>query len=138
MLSAKDFLASYQRTDQRQHREQAHLVLETKRHKRKLADVAAGRLVRICYEHPGEEPITGVYLPRVAAFVCKVLGQPQRTARGGARFTLTTQGRMHAAYYPERQADLAVLALLAHARAVTKVERRRRAWVSAQNTTAAQ
>jgi hypothetical protein len=126
MLSAKDFLASYQHADQHQHAEQARLLTDAKRDKRKQADLDAGRLVRIRLDYPGEEPTIGLFPPRVAAFICKVLGEPQRTARDGVRFTLTTQGRMQAAYYPEVPAGRATMALLAHARAVTKAERRRR------------
>jgi hypothetical protein len=126
MLSAKDLLTSYQHADQQQHAAQASLLLDAKRDKRKQADLDAGRLVRIRIDQAGDKPDTGLYPARVAAFLCRVLGDPQSTARDGVRFTLTTQGRMHAAYYPEQRAYRAILALLAHARAVTKAERRRR------------
>jgi hypothetical protein len=125
MLSAKDLLTSHYRAEQHQRAEQQYLALEKRRDARKQTDLDAGRLVRIKLEYPGEEPITGLYPPRVAAFVCRVLGEPQGTARKGVRVTLTTQGRMHAAYYSEVSAGLATMALLAHARAVTKAERRR-------------
>jgi hypothetical protein len=126
MFSAKDLLTSYQHADHQQHAAQASLLLDAKRDKRKQADLDAGRLVRIRIDQAGDEPDTGLYPARVAAFLCRVLGDPQSTARDGVRFTLTTQGRMHAAYYPEQRAYRAILALLAHARAVTKAERRRR------------
>lgn len=126
MLSAKDLLTSYQHADQRQHTAQANLLLAAKRDKPKQADLDAGRLVRIRIDQDGEEPNTGLFPARVAAFVCRVLSDSQPTARDGVRFTLTTQGRTHAAYYPERRAYQATLALIAHARSVVKTERRRR------------
>ncbi|TVT40653.1 hypothetical protein FNT36_14385 [Hymenobacter setariae] len=126
MLSAKDLLTTYHQAEHQQRAEQQYLALEKRRDRRKQADLDAGRLVRICIDQDGEEPNTGLFPARVAAFVCRVLGDAQPTARDCVRFTLTTQGRLHAAYYPERRAYQAILALLAHARAVTKVERRRR------------
>ncbi|TDN38267.1 hypothetical protein E4631_06135 [Hymenobacter sp. UV11] len=125
MLSAKDFLASHHTAGQHQQAEQARLLAAAKRDKYKLAELAAGRLVRIRMEYPGEEPITALYPARVAAYACRLLGEPQPTARGGVRVTLTTQNRQSAAYYPELAAHRATMALLHHARAVTKAERRR-------------
>jgi hypothetical protein len=125
MLSAKDLLASYQQADAQQRAHQLYLALEKRRDKRKQADLDAGRLVRIRLEHPGEEPIVALYPARVAAYACQLLGTAQHTARGGARVVLTTQGRMNAAYYPQAQVDLAVLALLAHARADARRQQRR-------------
>ncbi|MBJ6141781.1 hypothetical protein [Hymenobacter sp. BT559] len=126
MLSAKDLLTSHYQAEHQQRAEQQRLALEKRRDTRKQADLDAGRLVRIRIDQDGEEPNTGLFPARVAAFVCRVLGDAQPTARNGVRFTLTTQGRMNAAYYHERRAYQAILALLAHARAVTKAERRRR------------
>jgi hypothetical protein len=126
MLSTKDLLTTYHQAEQSQCAEQQYISLEKRRDNRKQADLDAGRLVRIRIDQAGEDPNTGLYPARVAAFICRVLGESQPTARDGVRFTLTTQGRMHAAYYPEQRAYRAILALLAHARAVTKAERRRR------------
>lgn len=125
MLSAKDLLDSHQQAEAQQRAHQLYLALEKRRDKRKQADLDAGRLVRIRLEHPGEEPIVALYPARVAAYACQLLGTAQRTARGGTRVVLTTQGRMNAAYYPQAQVDLAVLALLAHARADARRQQRR-------------
>ena len=126
MLSTKDLLTTYHQAEQSQRAEQQYIALEKRRDKRKQADLDAGRLVRIRIDQDGEEPNTGLYPTRVAAFVCRVLGESQPTARNGVRFTLTTMGRLNAAYYPEQRAYRATLALIAHARAVIKKERRRR------------
>lgn len=126
MFSSKALLTSYHQAEQSQRAEQQNIALEKRRDRRKQADLDAGRLVRIRIDQDGEEPNTGLFPARVAAFVCRVLGESQPTARDGVRFTLTTQGRTHAAYYPEQRAYQAILALLAYARAVTKAERRRR------------
>ena len=125
MRSAKDLLAAHQHADAQQRAHQQYLALEKRRDKRKQADLDAGRLVRIRIDQKGEESETGLYPARVAAFICQVLGNSQPTARDAVRFTLTTQGRLNAAYYPEQRAYRAILALLAHARAVTKKEQRR-------------
>ncbi len=125
MLSAKDLLASHQHAEDQQRAHQQYIALEKRRDKRKQADLDAGRLVRIRTEHPGEEPIVALYPARVAAYACRLLGTAQSTARGGVRVVLTTQGRMNAAYYPESQVDLAILALLAHARADARRQQRR-------------
>jgi len=125
MLSAKDLLASHQQAEADQRAHQQYIALEKRRDKRKQADLDAGRLVRVRIDGDGEEPNVVLVPARVAAFVCRALGDSQPTARDGVRFTLTTQGRMNAAYYPEQRACQAMLALLAHARAVTKKEQRR-------------
>lgn len=125
MLSAKDLLTAHHQAEQSQRAEQQRLALEKRRDIRKQADLDAGRLVRIRFDHPGEEPQTALYPPRVAAFICKVLGATQRSARDCVRWSFTTQGRQHTAYYLEDKADLAVLALLAHARADARRQRRR-------------
>ena len=125
MLSAKDLLASHQQAEDQLRAHQLYLALEKRRDKRKQADLDAGRLVRIRIDQKGEEPETGLYPARVAAFVCRVLGDSQPTARDGVRFTLTTQGRLNAAYYPEQRAYQAILALLAHARSVVRRQQRR-------------
>lgn len=125
MPSAKDLLTTYHQAEQRQRAEQQYIALEKRRDKRKQADLDAGRLVRIRLEHPGEEPITALYPARIAAYACRLLGTALPSARGGVRVVLTTQQRQNAAYYPEAQVDLAVLALLAHARASVKREQRR-------------
>lgn len=126
MLSAKDLLTTYHQAEQSQRAEQQYIALEKRRDKRKQADLDAGRLVRIRIDQDGEEPNVALFPARVAAYACRVLGEPQPTARNGVRFTFTTMGRLHAAYYPEREAYLATRALIAHARAVVKKERRRR------------
>lgn len=126
MLSAKDLLTTYHQAEHQQRAEQQRLALEKRRDARKQAAIDAGRLVRIRIDQDGEEANTLLTPARVAAFVCRVLGDDQPTARDGVRFTLTTQGRQHAAYYPEQRAYRAILALLAYARAVTKAECRRR------------
>lgn len=125
MLSAKDLLTTYHQAEQSQRAEQQYISLQKRRDKRKQADLDAGRLVRIRIDQDGEEPNTGLYPARVAAYACQVLGESQATARNTVRFTLTTQGRLHAAYYPEQRAYLATMALIAHARAVVKKEQRR-------------
>lgn len=125
MLSAKDLLTAHHQAEQRQRAEQQYLALEKRRDQRKQADLDAGRLVRIRIDGDGEEPNVLLVPARVAAFVCRVLGEPTATRRNATRFTLTTQGRQSAAYYPEREAYLATRALIAHARAVVKKERRR-------------
>lgn len=125
MLSAKDLLASHQQAEAQQRAQQQHLALEKRRDKRKQADLDAGRLVRIRIEHPGEEPIVALYPARVAAYACRLLGTALLSARGGVRVVLTSQSRMNAAYYPQYHVDLAVLALLAHARADARQQRRR-------------
>lgn len=125
MLSAKDLLTTYHQAEQRQRAEQQYLALEKRRDKRKQADLDAGRLVRIRIDQDGEEPNVLLVPARVAAFVCRVLGEPTATRRDAVRFTLTTQGRQSAAYYPMREAYLATRALIAHARAVVKQEQRR-------------
>jgi len=125
MLSAKDLLTSHQQAEDQQRAHQQYIALEKRRDKRKQADLDAGRLVRIRIEHPGEEPIVALYPARVAAYVCRLLGTALPSARGGARVVLTTQGRMNAAYYPQYQVDLTVLALRAHARAVVRQQLRR-------------
>jgi hypothetical protein len=125
MLATQHLLASHQHAEDRQRAQQQYLALEKRRDKRKQADLDAGRLVRIRLEHAGEEPIVALYPARVAAYACQLLGTAQPTARGGARVVLTTQGRLNAAYYPQAQVDRAVLALLAHARADARRQRRR-------------
>jgi hypothetical protein len=125
MLATQDLLASHQHAEDQQRAHQQYIALEKRRDKRKQADLDAGRLVRIRFEQAGEEPETGLYPARVAAFVCRALGDAQPTVRDGVRFSLTTQGRLHAAYYPEQRAYLAILALLAHARAVVRRQERR-------------
>jgi len=125
MLSAKDLLTTHHQAEQRQRAEQNYIALEKRRDKRKQADLDAGRLVRIRIDQDGEEPNVLLIPARVAAFICRVLGDSQPTARNGVRFTLTTQGRLSAAYYPEQRAYLATRALIAHARAVVKKEQRR-------------
>lgn len=125
MLSAKDLLTTYHQAEQSQRAEQQYIALEKRRDKRKQADLDAGRLIRIRIEHPGEEPIIALWPARVAAFACRILGTALPSARGGVRVVLTTQQRMNAAYYPQAQVDLAVLALLAHARADARRQRRR-------------
>lgn len=125
MLSAKDLLASHQQAEAQQRAYQLYLALEKRRDARKQANLDAGRLVRIRIEHPGEEPIVALYPARVAAYACCLLGTALPSARGGARVVLSSQGRMNAAYYPQAQVDLAVLALLAHARADAHRQRRR-------------
>jgi hypothetical protein len=123
--SFSDLTAAHAQAEQQQRAHQQYIALEKKRDRRKQADLDAGRLVRIRFDLAGEEPETGLYPARVAAFVCRVLGESQSTARDGVRFTLTTQGRMHAAYYPDKRAYRAMLALLAHARADARRQRRR-------------
>jgi hypothetical protein len=125
MFSAKDLLTTYHQAEQRQRAEQQYLALEKRRDKRKQADLDAGRLVRIRIDQDGEEPNVLLIPARVAAFVCRVLGAPAATRRDAVRFTFTTQGRLNAAYYPEREAYLATRALIAHARASVKKEQRR-------------
>lgn len=125
MLSAKDLLSAHQQAEQQQRAEQQYIALEKRRDKRKQADLDVGRLVRIRIEYPGEDPITALYPARVAAFACRCLGTALPAARGGVRVVLTTQLRQNAAYYPEAQVDLAVLALLAHARADARRQCRR-------------
>jgi hypothetical protein len=125
MLSAKDLLTSHYQAEQSQRAEQQYISLEKRRDKRKQADLDAGRLVRIRIEYPGEDAIVALWPARVAAYACRILGTALPSARGGVRVVLTTQQRMNAAYYPQAQVDRAVLALLAHARADARRQRRR-------------
>lgn len=125
MVSTQGLLASHQQAEAQQRAHQQYLAREKRRDQRKQADLDAGRLVRIRLEHPGEEPLVALYPARVAAYACQLLGTAQPTARGGVRVVLTTQGRLNAAYYPQAQVDLAVLALLAHVRADARRQQRR-------------
>ena len=125
MLSAKDLLTDYQQAEQRQRAEQNYISLEKRRDKRKQADLDAGRLVRIRLDCPGDEPNVALYPARVAAYACRLLGPALPSAKGGVRVVLTSQGRLSAAYYPEYQVYLAILALRAHARTVVRRQLRR-------------
>jgi hypothetical protein len=124
MLSVKDILTSSQRADHEQATMQRVLLMQGKQKKREAADIAAGRLVRIAFHPNGALAATGLYPARVAAFVCKVLGQP---INRGIRFVITTQGSQHSATYDTKKAELAVLALLSRARAEQKFIARRMA-----------
>jgi hypothetical protein len=117
--------AAHTQAEQQQRAHQQYFALEKQRDRRKQADLDAGRLVRFRIEHPGEEPIVALFPARVAAYACRILGTALPSARGGVRVVLTTQQRMNAAYYASYQVDLTVLALLAHARADARRQRRR-------------
>jgi hypothetical protein len=120
----QSLLAPYHLASQEQATLQTILLVQAKQKKREADDLAAGRLVRIAF-HPNGAPVaTGLYPARVAAFVCKVLGQP---ISRGIRFVITTQGSQHSAAYDTKKAELAVLALLCRARAEQKVIARRMA-----------
>lgn len=117
--------AAHAQAEQQQRSHQQYIALEKRRDKRKQVDLDAGRLVRIRIDEDGAEPSVLLVPARVAAYVCRVLGEPTATRRNATRFTLTTQGRQRAAYYPERAAYLATLAVIAYARATVKKEQRR-------------
>jgi hypothetical protein len=122
MPSAKVLLVPYHLASQEQAKLQTILLVQAKQKKREAADLAAGRLVRIAF-HPNGAPVaTGLYPARVAAFICKALGQP---ISRGIRFVITTQGSQHSAAYDTKKAELAVLALISRARAEQKVLARR-------------
>ena len=118
MLSAKDLLTSYQHADQHQHTEQAYLLIRNKQKKLAAADLAAGRTVKITFYAPGHTH-TDIYPARVAAFICKVLGQALPTSKGVC-FALSSQGRLSQCYYATDRAQLAITALMSHTRARLK------------------